>query len=273
MREARKDQFAAIVIVLMLLLLTSIALINLNKFVGPTSTNFGSGGIGIPNRSSPSTGILLVQVDLNFTLLTASYSYPSGGVSLPLGIPSEGSITEAMRGVFVSITNVATGSTVFSNLTNSIGQVVVNLPAAVYDVDFQDWRLNYSSVTVDLYTGQVTRVQSNLTATGFIVQKFNVIDPYSTNWALPWEQLYLQVPNLTTVPVTGSSTFIQTSDTPLFTTLMNGNLTDLTPVSVVGSIVNQNSEWVDVNAGLPISLQSINLLQLLSISTSFDVST
>lgn len=245
----------------MLLLLTSLILINLNKFEAATNSKFG-GGFGVPKTVTASFGLLAVTVDLNMTL--DSPSGPFGAILFS---------SEPLHGIYVSITNMQTGSFSVSNLTNSNGQIVFDVPPAKYEVAFVDWRLNYSSVTAEVYTGQVTHVQAYLNATGYAAQSFDIVDPYSTNWALSWEQLYMQVPSDQVVGGAGYSTYIQTNANSLISTLMNGNLTELTPASIIGSASSQNSQWVSIRVGLPIQIQSIQSLQLLSMNATYTVST
>ena len=169
----------------LLLLLTSIMVVNLDKFSSPAATSFGA-AIGIAKNPSNAKGVLVVNVETNLTLLPKSSGLAEVG--------NQGFLDEPIRDVYVSVSNIQNGSRSVSNLTNTAGQVVFSLASSKYEVEFVDWRLNFTKVSVEVLAGEITSLRAYVNATGFFAQSFNIIDPYSSYYALSWEQVYILVP-------------------------------------------------------------------------------
>jgi hypothetical protein len=263
MREVRKDHLATTAILLMLLLLTSTLLTNLNKLESPSSSDFGR-AIGILKSPSSAHGELLVTVESNLTLI------PSSSPSNPIRIGNEGFLNQPLQGVYVSVSNAQNGSGSISNTTSKLGQTIFYLPPAKYEVEFVDQRLNYTKFTLQVYNGEETKVTAYLNATGYSSTAFSIVDSYDTGSVLPWEDLYIRVPS-GGATFTGSNTFIETEGTSLVPIVDDGNFTTLTPVSIVGTVYSQNSEWLDTRVGSPVSIQSIQMMQLLSMNSTYKV--
>ena len=71
MNQVKKDQFTAVAMLALLLLLTSVMVVNLDKFSSPAATSFGE-VIGIAKNPSNAKGLLVVNVETNLTLLPKS---------------------------------------------------------------------------------------------------------------------------------------------------------------------------------------------------------
>jgi hypothetical protein len=264
MREVRRDQLINAAILLTLLLLTSVMVVNLNRLSSPTTSKIGE-AFDISKSPSNATGLLVVTVESNLTILSGSQNLDS------IKIGNEGFLNEPLHGVYVTITNDQAHSGSISNLTNAAGQLAIYLPPAKYQVNFVDWRLDYSNVTVEVNAGNVTHLESFLNATGYAVQSFDIVDPYSSGWAVGWERMYVLVSGEQNVSSVGATAFVETSGSSLASILSTGNVTGLTPVSILGSVRSLYSEWVEVNVGSPTPIQSIQVLQLLSMTTEYEV--
>ncbi|MGA2874902.1 MAG: hypothetical protein ABSE82_05090 [Nitrososphaerales archaeon] len=262
MNQVKKDQFTAVAMLALLLLLTSVMVVNLDKFSSPAATSFGE-VIGIAKNPSNAKGLLVVNVETNLTLLPKS----SGSVE----VGNQGLLDEPVRDLYVSVSNIQNGSRSVSNLTNTAGQVVFSLASSKYEVEFVDWRLNFTKVSVEVLAGEITSLRAYVNATGFFAQSFNIIDQYSSNYALSWEQVYIQVSSEQIVTGVGANTFIATSGDSLATVLNTGNFTDLTSASIVGSLQEENFDWVNVQVGSPVPIQSIQSMQLLLMNVTFKV--
>lgn len=264
MREVRGSQIAVPALLLILFLLTMFIVPILNNFGLPTASNI------FPlhtsrEHSSNADGILNIFVKSNLTVFPSSQS--SGSIK----VGDHGFVNEPVQGVAVSITNLQTQSRTIKT-TDSDGQLVVSLSAAEYVVGFLDWRLNYSTLTVEIHSGQSTDLRSYLNATSYPVQSFNVIDTDSSGWVVGWQQMYMLVP--ATWPVSGLSTntFMETGTSTPFTILASENPENLTQVSIIGRFQGQNSEWLSIQIASPVEIQSIQGLQLLSIDAKYVVS-
>lgn len=266
MRERGRNQLAATAVLLMLFLLSLLIASNLNKFALPLSSN-----VFVPptnkGSSSNAEGVLHITIESNLTV------FPSPLIPRPIVVVNKEltTVNNPVQKVVVSITNLQTHSRT-TRTTDSYGQLEVFLPAAEYLVEFVDWRLNYSSFTVEIHSGKMTLLQSYLNATFYPAQAFNIVDPDSSGYVVGWQQLYMLVPTTNLVSGSGTSTFINTGTSTPLAVLSNQNPGHLTSVSVVGRLEGQNSEWLSVQVGSPVAIQDIQGLQFLSINATYRVS-
>ncbi|MDG6905723.1 MAG: carboxypeptidase regulatory-like domain-containing protein [Nitrososphaerota archaeon] len=262
MEERTKDRLVIAAIILVLLLLMSLMAINLDRFGSPTSSNLGVGS-GIPQFFSSQVGTLVVLTESNFAF-ASNVSQLTRFASQPL------------TGVYVSITDTQSGSTVstvFSNLTNSNGNLTLRLPAGKYEVRFVDWRLNFSSVSAEVFKGRITHVEAFLNATGCSALDFTIFDPDSSNWVMGWEQLYMRVPSNVAADSTTSSLYLELDDSPLVATLEDSNLTSLIPVTNLDSLGALDSQWLLIQVAFSVPIENVSALQLLSLNVSYRVET
>ena len=263
MNQVKRDQLTAMAILSMLLILTAVMVVNLDKFSSPAATSLGA-VIGIARNPSNAKGLLVVNVETNLTQVPkSSDSFKTSNQSFQ---------DEPIRDVYISVSNIQNGSRSVSNLTDTVGQVVFSLASSKYEVEFVDWRLNFTKVSVEVHAGEITRLHAYVNATGFFAKSFNIIDPSSSHYTLSWEQVYIQVPSEGAITGVGANTFIATSDDSLTTVLNTGNFTDLTAVSIVGNLQEESFDWVKIQVGSPVPIQSIQTMQLLLMNVTFRVS-
>ncbi len=259
MRDSKRNLLATITIVGALFLFAALTVANLSSFASPIGSdiNFVKGNapqLGPGN----SDGLLLITVEANLTVLPVSSNQTLAGFR-----------NEPLRGVFISISNTATNSGALGNTTNSVGQLAIYLPPSSYAVSFQDWRFNYSTVTVSIFTGQVTHLGAYLNATTYSVQSFNIVDPDDSGWALGWEQVYANVVGPQHVSQFDASTYLETGTLSAASDVLDGGTTSLTQVTILGNLKSQNSQWLNLEVDSAISISSIQNLQLLSMSSIY----
>ena len=271
MHESRRNQLVSTAVLLMIFLLAMLIATNLNHFALPLSPN---NFVPPSNKGSSSNaeGLLHITTESNLTVFPnfqPSSSVVQSARSNTLGDP--GFLNHPVQEVAVSITNVQTNSHT-SGTTDSYGQLELYLPAAEYSVEFLDWRFNYSSLTVEIHSGQMTDLRAYINANAYHAQWFNIIDADSSGWVTGWQHLYMLVQSTNTVSGSGTSTFIETGTVSPSATLSSQNTSRLTEVSVITRFEEQNSEWLGVQVRSPVSIQSIQGLQLISINDTYEVS-
>jgi len=264
MREARRNQLAVGAILLVLFVLSVLVVDNLDTFSLPSASNILV--TSTVNRVSiKPDGLLLITVESNLTVLSGSqYSDQKIGQG--------GFVNSPLNGVYVSITSNLANSRSITNFTDSSGQVAEYLPPAKYQIGFLDWRFNYSLMSVEVYSGKATDLRAFLNASAYFTQSYNIIDPSSSGWAVGWEPMYILVPSKQVFSDNGADTFIETSGSSPVAILKSENASTLTHVSILGNIANQNSEWLEVQIGSPISVQNIQAVDVLSMKTIYLVS-
>jgi hypothetical protein len=267
MQRSRRDQLSLITILIVFFLLSLLLATNLNSFLAPVGPNNSTTSGNTPQPSFNGDGMLVITIESNLTV------FPSSRTSSPVKLGNDGFLNSPIRGVLISITNTASNADTFANFTNSYGQFAIYLPAATYKVGFLDWRLNFSTMSVDVYTGEVTRLDAHLNATTYPVQTFNIVDPDSSGWALGWGEMYALIPSVQAVTSINSSTFVETNTlSPTAYFLDSGNPSALTRVSVIGSLSSQNSQWLEMQVKSPLAIATIHTLRLLSMNTVYLVS-
>jgi hypothetical protein len=266
MRDSTKNKLGIFTAVALMLILSILLISNLSAFALPSSSNL-SGIIPHPKQSIGSDGLLLITADANLT------QYPSGkGQST-----GRGAIQVAhdlpLAGVDVVVTNTENSANSVTNLTNNLGQVADYLSPGSYKVLFQDWRFNDSSVTVDIHSGQVTSLKSIVSVSDFQVESFQINDPDSSGAALTWEPMYVQIPTTNAVSSSKSSVYFEISNVSATTAMTTSGPSGLVRVTVLGNLSEQNSEWLNVRVDSAFAIQSLRSVQLMSLNTTYLVTT
>ena len=255
-----------------LALLAIVLVSNLSQYSPPSSPKIP----GLFPKHQPLAapdGLLFITVEAILTSVQSSSPLGSLGDSQIKFLPLEVT-NRPISDVNVIITNTEDPSIQTSNLTNSLGEVSAHLTPGSYKVEFLDWRLNDSFVTVNVLSGQVTSLKSFVSATDYFVRSFSISDPYSSGLVVSWQPLYVQVQSTQHISRQKILTYIEFNNFAPQTALNTAGTSGIgIRVQVAGSITLNQSEWLDLSVESPISIDTISGLQLLSMNTTYVVAT
>ena len=273
MRKDTNNKLGILGVFAALTLLAILLVPNLSQYTLPSSPKIT--GL-VPKQQSlvaPDGGLLLITVEANLTLVPQPFLIGISSASQIHYLPTEVT-NRPVPDVNVIITNTKDSSIQISNLTNSLGQVGDYLTPGTYRVEFLDWRLNDSSVTVNVISGQVTSLKSFINATDYFVQSFSISDPHSSGLVVSWQPLYVQIQGTQLISSQRTLTYLEYSNVSPETALNTAGASGMgVRVQVGGNMYMNRSEWLDVSVESPISIESIGGLQLLVLNIIYLVAT
>ncbi|MGI0090184.1 MAG: hypothetical protein ACREBS_00600 [Nitrososphaerales archaeon] len=219
-----------------------------------------------PTSGPTVDGLLLVSAEANLTVIPGN---PVGSLRLGQG----GFADSPLAGVLVSISDSSSSSmSMFSNFTSSSGKLSLYLAPATYKISFLDWRLNYSAVTVQIVSAQITHVSVYLNATTYPVLSFNVVDPDSTGYAVQWEKVFAQVPGQQSAIAENSNTYLEIANLSPTAYMGTAVPSVAVPVSVAENMKSQTSQWLQLQVSTPLNIGAIQNVRILSLNALYLVS-
>lgn len=272
MRKVTKNKLGILGVFAALTLLAILLVSNLPQYGLPSSPRI-PGLFPKKQQLAAPDGLLLIAVEANLTTVPASSPLGSQRDSQIHFLPLE-VMNRPIPDVNVIITSTTDPSIHTSNFTNSLGEVSAYLTPGSYKVEFLDWRLNDSFVTVNIISGQVTSLKSFLNATDYFVQSFSISDPHSSGLVVSWQPLYVEVQSIQLNPSQKILTYVEFNNFSPQTALNTASTSGIgIRVQVARSTTFNQSEWVDLRVESPISIEIIRGLQILSMNATYVVAT
>jgi hypothetical protein len=282
MQRARRNRLANLAALLGLVLFSALLFFSLDQLSWPLGSTIQIHGSQTTSEHLASLGMLKVTVQANETVVPnetadccSSIVFPpaSGGTTTGLSIPP-GPINNLtyqnpipLHGVVVKVFHSLALIPFMVNVTDASGEFEIDLSPGSYNVIVSDWRIGNLSVPVQLVGGEITELNVNVNATNIIAQSTNIVDSYSSGWALGWEKMFMQLP--TSRPLSTQGTRIYLDSLPLQAESLDSiNRSSLTSVSIASSFLQNDSQWVSLQVSSPASIESFHGLSLLTLSTT-----